>query len=60
MISVVIILILLVILLIIFVGRTTELIIAKIQQKNMQPALHKNLEQESVNSIHQPSPLRRL
>jgi hypothetical protein len=60
MISVVIILILLVILLIIFVGRATELVISKIQQKNMQPALNNDLEQESVNSIHQPSPLRRL
>lgn len=60
MISVFIILILLIILLIIFVSRVTELVIAKIQQKNMQPALQKNLEQESVNPIHQPSPLRRL
>ena len=55
MISVFIILILLIILLIIFVSRVTELVIAKIQQ-NMQPALQKNLEQESVNPIHQPSP----
>jgi len=60
MISVVIILVLLVILLIIFVGRASEVIIEKIQQKNMQPVLKKNLEQESVNPIHQPSPLRRL
>jgi Na+-transporting methylmalonyl-CoA/oxaloacetate decarboxylase gamma subunit len=52
MISVFIILILLIILLIIFVSRVTELVIAKIQQKNMQPALQKNLEQESVNPIH--------
>lgn len=56
MISVVIILTLLVILLIIFVGRASELIVEKIQQKNMRPALQKNLEQESISPIHQHSP----
>jgi hypothetical protein len=60
MISVVIICILLVILLIVFVGRVSELIIEKIHQKNLQPALQKNLEQESISAIHQPSPSSRV
>jgi|PlaIllAssembly_1097288.scaffolds.fasta_scaffold1265729_1 shikimate kinase len=51
MISVVIILTLLVILLIIFVGRASELIVEKIQQKNMRPVLQKNLEQESISTL---------
>jgi len=56
MVSVFILIILLVILLTIFVGRATELIIMKIQEKNMRPVMQKNLEQESINPAHQPSP----
>jgi K+-transporting ATPase A subunit len=54
--SVIIILILFVIILTIFVGRASELIIMKIQQKNMHPAMEKNPEQESIGPAHQPSP----
>jgi K+-transporting ATPase A subunit len=56
MISVFILVIILVILLTIFVGRASELIIMKIQQKNMQPVMEKNLDQESIQTIHQASP----
>jgi K+-transporting ATPase A subunit len=56
MISVFIIIIFLVILLTVFVGRATELIIMKIQQKNMRPVMEKNLEQEPINPVRQTSP----
>ena len=52
----IIIIMLFVILLTVFVGRASELIIMKIQQKAMRPALMKNLEQESIQTIHQASP----
>jgi hypothetical protein len=55
-ISFIIIIMLFVILLTVFVGRASELIIMKIQQKAMRPALKKNLEQESIQTIHQASP----
>jgi K+-transporting ATPase A subunit len=55
-ISLIIIIILLVILLTVFVGRASELIIMKIQQKNMQPAMEKNLDHESIQTIHQATP----
>jgi len=55
-ISLIIIIILFVILLTVFVGRASELIIMKIQQKNMQPVMEKNLDQESIQTIHQASP----
>jgi K+-transporting ATPase A subunit len=56
MISVFILIVLLVILLTIFVGRATELIIMKIQDKNMHPVMEKNIEQEPINSVRQTSP----
>jgi hypothetical protein len=54
--SLIIIITLFVILLTVFVGRASELIIMKIQQKNMQPVMEKNLDQESIQPIHQSSP----
>ena len=56
MVSVFILIILLVILLTIFVGRASELIIMKIQDKNMHPVMQKNLEQEPINPVRQTSP----
>ncbi len=54
--SLIIIITLFVILLTVFVGRASELIIMKIQQKNMQPVMEKNLDQESIQTIHRSSP----
>jgi hypothetical protein len=56
MISFIIIIMLLVILLTVFVGRASELIIMKIQERNMRLALQKNLEQKPINSVRQTSP----
>jgi K+-transporting ATPase A subunit len=56
MVSVFILIVLLVILLTIFVGRTSELIIMKIQAKNMRDAMQKNIEQEPINPVRQTSP----
>lgn len=56
MISFAIIILLFVMVLAIFVGRASELIIMKIQQKAMGPALKKNLEQEPIRTVRQATP----
>lgn len=56
MISLIIIIILFVMLLTVFVGRVSELIIMKIQQKAMRPAVEKGLNRESIQGVRQVTP----
>lgn len=51
-----IIIILFVMVLAIFVGRASELIIMKVQQKAMRPAVEKSLNRESIQGVRQVTP----